>query len=325
VADLHGELATCYIVRLADGTTLRATCPEVGPVPSTTAPPPGSIYLGCDSAATRVWATADGRVISTSARSLAAAAPVPPPLPPPTPSSWRNRHTVCFAALAFLTQLMVMCVAVGWSAGRPSTGIGHMVGLPDTPHDAGMPARSFLKLFTLPSALHLAVSLISTVVNRIGQVIVITISTLRLPATLLHATLASLPAQRFASCRSCMIMLAIATLRSSICIAWACGPGPILTALSYPLGGVISATSCAAILCVTAWTTHAMSTVVPRVIHALIHRLRRARGRVSPLIHPGSPPPWDTFTISIRRKDFIHRPNCEGRFQAHAASATLIW
>ena len=95
VADLHGELATCYIVRLADGTTLRATCPEAGPVPSTTAPPPGSIYLGCDSAGTRAWATMDGRVIATSAKSLAAAAPAPPPpLLPPTPSSWRNRYTV---------------------------------------------------------------------------------------------------------------------------------------------------------------------------------------------------------------------------------------
>ena len=31
VADQHGELATCHIVRLADGGTLRATCPLAGP------------------------------------------------------------------------------------------------------------------------------------------------------------------------------------------------------------------------------------------------------------------------------------------------------
>ena len=79
VADPHGELAICYIVQLADGTTMRATCPEAGPTPSVTAPPPGSIYLGCDAAATRVWATMDGRVISTTAKSRAAAELVPPP------------------------------------------------------------------------------------------------------------------------------------------------------------------------------------------------------------------------------------------------------
>ena len=38
-----------------------------------------------------------------------------------------------------------------------------IVGLPDAPHDAGTLARRALKLFTLPSALHLAVNLASTV------------------------------------------------------------------------------------------------------------------------------------------------------------------
>ena len=314
VADLHGELATCHIVRLADGTTLRATCPEAGPTPSVTAPPPGSIYLGCDAAATRVWATMDGRVISTTAKSRAAAELAPPPPQPLAPNRWCKRYT----ALAFITHLLVLGVAVGWSAGRPSAGMGHIVGLPDAPHDAGMLARKALKLFTLPSTLHLAASIVSTVVSYIGYIIATTSyilwHILRLSVMLLYATLTSAPVQRCASCQSCIFMLATTTLRSTIHIIWTHGPGPALAALGYLVGGAISITSCAMTLCATIFATYAVSIAAPHATHALTCRLRRAWGRVSPLIPPGSPPPWDTSTIHMRRRDFIHRHNWESRF-----------
>ena len=328
VADQQGELAICYMVQLADGTTLRATCPEAGPTPSTTAPPLGSIYLGCDAAATRVWATTDGRIISTSAKSRADAALVPPLPPPPVPNRWCNRYT----ALAFITHLLVLCVAVGWSAGRPSAGMGHIVGLPDAPHDAGTLARKALDLFTLPSTLRLAASLVYTVVGYFGYIIAITLYLLRLLATLLYATLTCVPAQRCASCQSCIIMLAAATLRSTICTIWAYGPGPVLAALGHLVGGAMSATSCVMTVCATGLASHAALVAAPHAMRTLICRLRRARGRVSPLIPPGSPPPWDTSTIYTRRRDFIHRSNWESRFAGtrrtcynHLVSATRNW
>ena len=178
VADQHGELATCHIVRLADGGTLRATCPLAGPTTTVTVPPPGSVYLGADSAGTRVWATTDGMVIATTKTASAATALAPPP-PPTPPSGWLNRRTVCFTAMAFLAHLLVVAVAVGWSAGRPSTGMGHIVGLPDAPHDAGTLARKALRLFSLPSVLHMATYLVSTVASYIGHVIASSMHALR--------------------------------------------------------------------------------------------------------------------------------------------------
>ena len=210
--------------------------------------------------------------------------------------------------------------------------MGHIVGLPDAPHDAGTLARRILKLFTLPSALHLAVNLTPTVVNYIGHITAILFYILRLPAALLHATLTSLPAQRCMSCQSCILMLAASTPRSSAHITWTHGPGPVLAALGYLVGGAISVTSCATTLCVTAGTIHAALTAVPRITRALTRRLRRARGRVSPLIPPGSPPPWDTSTIHTRQVDFNNHPNWEGRFAgarrtcySHLVSAISDW
>ena len=104
-------------------------------------------------------------------------------------------------------------------------------------------------------------------------------------------------------------MLAAATLRSAICTIWAYGPGPVLAALGYLVGGAMSATSCVMTVCATGLASHAALVAAPRAMRILICRLRRARGRVSPLIPPGSPPPWDTSTIYTRRRDFIHRSN----------------
>ena len=120
--------------------------------------------------------------------------------------------------MAFLAHLLVVAVAVGWSAGRPSTGMGHIVGLPDAPHDAGTFARKALRLFSLPSVLHMATYLVSTVASYIGHVIASSMHAFRLPATLIHAMLTSLPVQRCASCQCCITMLAAATIHSTICI-----------------------------------------------------------------------------------------------------------
>jgi hypothetical protein len=91
------------------------------------------------------------------------------------------------------------------------------------------------------------------------------------------------------------------------------------------------------ITCIFAWITHSALAAVPRVVQRLItcsfiHRLRRARGRVSPLIPPGSPPPWDTSTIHTRQGDLMHRPRWEGRFAGtrrtcynHLVSAATNW
>ena len=133
-------------------------------------------------------------------------------------------------------------------------------------------------------------------------------------ATLIHAMLTSLPVQRCASCQCCITMLAAATIHSTTCIIWTYGAGPMLAALGYVVGGAISATSCAMTLCVTTWTILSALAVAPHATRTLICRLRRARGRVSPLIPPGSPPPWDTSTIHNRRGDFLHRQNWESRF-----------
>ena len=335
VADQRGDLATCHSVRLTDGGILRATCPTSGPAVTTDIPPPGSIYLGTDLADTRVWATMDGRIIATTRPARSIAELTQPPSPP---GSWMSRRTVCFTALILLTHLLAIGVAVGWSAGRPSTGMGHITGLPDAPHDAGALALRALNLFSLPSALRMILWLVGafghsicTAAHAFGY---IGTTACRLLATPLHQAIASLPAQRFATCQGCTLSLAAATLRAIAHIIWAYGVGPTLATLGYVTGGALGATACVAATCVTTWVAYSVLAATPGIIRtlALPRRLRRAWGRVSPLIPPGSPPPWDTSTVFTRRSDYIHRPNWEGRFAgarrtcySHLVSAVSQW
>ena len=329
MADLRGEPAMCHLVQLADGTTLRALCPLAGPV-TTTAPPQGAIYLGSDAFNARIWATTDGHVIRTAAKPLAADVVADNALPLPLPSqSWFNRRTVCCASIAILAHFLVLGVAVGWAAGRPSTGMGFMVGLPTSAHEAGTLTRRAFSLFSLPSVAHTVMKLISGTMSCFGYIGTLLLHCCCFPATLVYQAATCLPAQRWAACQQCLLMLAAATIRSIMCITWDFGMGPMLAALAYLVGGALGATAC---LCVTTWTTCTALASIPNIARALIGRLRRAWGRVSRLIPPGSPPPWDTSTIHTRRQDYIHRSNWEGRFagarrtcRAHLVSAIGDW
>ena len=313
VADACGEPATCHIVRLADGTTMQALCPLAGPF-TTVMPPPGAIYLGVDISKTRVWATADGRVICTPAKPIATnvAADVLPP--PPPPNSWFNRRTVCCAAMAFLAHLLVLGVAVGWAAGRPSTGMGFIVGLPTAAHEAGALARRIFDFFSPISIAHTVLKLSTVAMGSLGYIGTWSLRCCCLPATLLYRAVTCVPAQRLTSCQECVLMLVAATLRSIIHTVWTFGVGAMLAALSYLAGGSLGAAACIMVPCITTWTTYVTLSAIPSVVHSFLGRLRRARGRVSPLIPPGSPPPWDTSTIYNRHRDYLHRPHWEGRF-----------
>ena len=143
-----------------------------------------------------------------------------------------------------------------------------------------------------------------------------------------------MPAQRFASCQGCTLSLSAAALRAIARIIWAYEVGPTLATLGYVTGGTLGATACGAATCVTTWVTYSALAAIPGITRtlALLGRLKRAWGRVSPLISPGSPPPWDTSTIFTRRSDYIHRPNWEGRFAgarrtcySHLVSAMSQW
>ena len=333
VADLCGDPATRYTMVLSDGTTLRALCPLDGPA-ITTVPPPGSIYLGIDASHTRVWATTDGHIIRTAAKQIAAASAAAnaPPLPlPPPPNGWFNRRTVCCAVMAFLTHILVLGVAVGWAAGRPSTGVGFIVGLPDSAHDAGTFARRVFDLFSLSSVTYTVIRLLFDTMSRFGYICITLLRCGYLPATLLHKVITSLPAQRWASCQGCLLMLAAATLRSIMApiihVAWT-----LLAVPGHLLCVTLGAATYITIPCAIAFTICLMLAAIPDITRTLIDRLRRAWGRVSRLIPPGSPPPWDTSTIHTRRQDYIHRSNWEGRFagarrtcRAHLVSAIGDW
>ena len=219
VADQHGDLATCHSVRLTDGGILRATCPISGPTVTADTPPPGSIYLGSDLADTRVWATLDGKIIATSRRVRPVAEPMQPPSPP---GSWMSPRTVCFTALILLTHLLVIGVAVGWSAGRPSTGMGHITGLPDTPHDAGALALRAYNSFSLPSVMRSALWLVGafgysirTAARMFGYIGAAMLSTCSPLTTLISEAITSLPVQRLISCQGCTLSLAAATCARS--------------------------------------------------------------------------------------------------------------
>ena len=218
MADLRGEPAMCQLVRLADGTTLRALCPLAGPV-TTTAPPPGAVYLGSDAFDARIWATTDGHIIRTAAKPLAAdvAADYASPLPPP-PQSCFNRRTVCCASIAILTHFLVLGVAVGWAAGRPSTGMGFIVGLPTAAHEAGTLIRRAFNLFSLPSIAHTVMRLTSGTMSWFGYIGTLLIHCCCFPAILLHQVATCLPFQRWAACQQCLLMLAAATIRPIVCI-----------------------------------------------------------------------------------------------------------
>ena len=313
VADACGEPATRYIVHLADGTTMQALCPLAGPF-TTVMPPPGAIYLGVDVSKTRVWATTDGRVICTPAKPIATnvAADVLPP--PPPPKAWFSRRTVCCAAMAFLAHLLVLGVAVGWAAGRPSTGMGFIVGLPTAAHEAGALARRINDFFSPMSIAHTVLKLSTVAMGSLGYIGTWSLRCCCLPATLLYRAATCVPAQRLTSCQECVLMLVAATLRSIIHTVWTFGVGAMLAALSYLAGGSLGAAACIMVPCITTWTTYVTLSAIPSVVHSFLGRLRRARGRVSPLIPPGSPPPWDTSTIYNRHRDYLHRPHWEGRF-----------
>ena len=337
VADHHGDLATCHSVRLTDGGILRATCPISGPTVTADTPPPGSIYLGSDLADTRVWATLDGKIIATARRVHSVAELTQPPSPP---GSWMSLRTVCFTALILLTHLLVIGVAVGWSAGRPSTGMGHITGLPDAPHDAGALALRAFNLLSLPSAMRSASWLVGvfgysvcTAARTFGYIGATMLSACSPLTALLSQAITSLPVQRFISCQGCTLSLAAATLRAIARVTWAYGVGPTLATLGYVTGGALGATACTAATCVTTWVTYSVLLAIPSLTRTLaLGRLRRAWGRVSPLILPGSPPPWDTSAVFTRRSDYIHRPNWEGRFAgarrtcySHLVSAMSQW
>ena len=324
VADLQGDPATRYNVQLADGTMLQALCPLSGPSAATT-PPPGAIYLGIDACHTRIWATIDGQVICTATKSIAAAnanitADAPPFQSPPPSNGWFNRRTMCYVTMALLTHFVVLGVAVGWAAGRPSTGIGFIVGLPSSAHEAGTLARRSLDLFSLPFVTHTVISLTVTAMRYFVYIGTTLLRCCCLPVTLLLRAAICPPAQRLISCQGCLLTLVAATSRS------------IMHIIGYCFGGLLGTAACIMVPCIATWATYAALSTIPTVVSALVGRLRRARGRVSPLIPPGSPPPWDTSTIYNRHRNYIHRPHWEGRFAGtrracldHLVSAAINW
>ena len=122
-----------------------------------------------------------------------------------------SRRTVCFTALILLTHLLAIGVAVGWSAGRPSTGMGHITGLPDALHDAGALALREFDLFSLPSVMRSASWLVGafgysicTAVRMFGYIGATMLSACSLLTALLSQAITSLPVQRFTSVLSRM-------------------------------------------------------------------------------------------------------------------------
>ena len=228
----------------------RALCPLAGP-PTTASPPPGAIYLGVDASKTRVWATTDGRVICTAAKPVAANVAADALPPPPPPNSWFNRRTVCCATIALLTHFLVLGVAVGWAAGRPSTGMGFIVGLPTAAHEAGALARRAFDLFSPMSIAHTVIEAL----HRGNELLWLhrhLATPLLLPAcdpTLQSGHLCASPAPGILPRVHANARRRHATIHHTHHLDF--GVGPMLAALSYLVGGSLGAAACIMVPCVT--------------------------------------------------------------------------
>ena len=136
--------------------------------------------------------------------------------------------------------------------------MGHITGLPDTPHDAGALALRAYNSFSLPSVMRSALWLVGafgysvrTAVRMFGYIGAAMLSTCSPLTTLIREAITSLPVQRLISCQGCTLSLAAATLRVIARVTWAYGVGPTLATLGYATGGALGATACTAATCVT--------------------------------------------------------------------------